>query len=244
MKPIQIIFAFAGLTVAFPTSKPANNLAHIEARQWSWGDLPEGSFPSDSLGGTTRNELEDGDQSACPKVIFIFARASTERGNMGASTGPAVANTLAKKYGNELWVQGVGGPYEATLGDNALPAGTSRAAIEEAERLFTLASDKCPDAAIVAGGYSQGTAVMSNSISALPPAVQDKISGVVLFGYTKNAQNHGGIPNFPDEKLKVFCNQGDMVCTGSLVVTAAHFRYGTVAAGEAPEFLEQRIENV
>jgi len=92
MKPIQIILAVAGLAVALPTSEPANNLAHIEARQWNWGDLPEGSFPSDSLGGTTRNELEDGDQSACPKVIFIFARASTERGNMVRSLTPPMVN--------------------------------------------------------------------------------------------------------------------------------------------------------
>ncbi|KAJ0328396.1 hypothetical protein COL5a_005175, partial [Colletotrichum fioriniae] len=32
--------------------------------------------------GATSNELESGSSSACPKVIFIFARASTEPGNM------------------------------------------------------------------------------------------------------------------------------------------------------------------
>lgn len=34
------------------------------------------------LGQSTRNELEDGNAGACPKAIFIFARASTETGNM------------------------------------------------------------------------------------------------------------------------------------------------------------------
>jgi cutinase len=154
-----------------------------------------------------------------------------------------VANALARTY-NDMWVQGVGGPYDATLGDNALPAGTSKAAIDEAVKMFTMAHEKCPDAAVVAGGYSQGTAVMSNSLGQLPAEVQDQVKGIVLFGYTKNAQNRGKIPNFPDEKLKVFCNTGDRVCTGSLVITSAHFAYGGVAASEAPAFLKEKIGSV
>jgi len=35
-------------------------------------------------GGMTRNELQDG-KSPCPKAIFIFARGSTETGNMVCS---------------------------------------------------------------------------------------------------------------------------------------------------------------
>lgn len=34
---------------------------------------------------STRNELETGSPSACPKAILIFARASTEPGNMVSS---------------------------------------------------------------------------------------------------------------------------------------------------------------
>ncbi|GKT64104.1 cutinase [Colletotrichum tofieldiae] len=104
--------------------------------------------------GSTRNELESGSSSACPKVIYIFARASTEPGNMGISAGPAVADALESRYGAaQVWVQGVGGPYSADLASNFLPDGTSRAAINEAKRLFTLANTKCPNSAVVAGGY-------------------------------------------------------------------------------------------
>ncbi|KAH6850434.1 cutinase-domain-containing protein [Chaetomium sp. MPI-CAGE-AT-0009] len=229
MKFIQILSA-AGLAAALPAA-PANDMADIMARQWG------------SIGSSTRDDLQNGNAAACPKVIFIFARASTERGNMGSSTGPAVASALARTY-RDMWVQGVGGPYDATLGDNALPAGTSRAAIDEAKKMFTMAHEKCPNAAVVAGGYSQGTAVMSNSLGQLPSEVQDQVKGVVLFGYTKNAQNRGTIPNFPNDKLKVFCNVGDMVCTGTLQITPAHFGYGGVAASEAPEFLKEKIGSV
>ncbi|KAK4031866.1 cutinase-domain-containing protein [Parachaetomium inaequale] len=210
--PDGVLLAAAGLVAALP-APAVNNVADVKARHG------------------TRNDLENGDASACPKVIFIFARASGESGNMGSSTGPAVANALTQKYAKDLWVQGVGGPYTAGMGDNGLPAGTSQAAIDEAKKMFAMANDKCPDTAVVAGGYSQGTAVMSNSVSQLPSEQMDQLKGVVLFGYTKNKQNGGQIPNFPADKLKVFCNQGDQVCTGSLIV----------AATEAPQFLEEKI---
>lgn len=63
----------------------------------------------------------------------------------------------------------------------------------------------------------------------------------VLFGYTQNEQNNGGIEGYPAENLKVFCAQGDRVCTGTLRITAAHFSYGDDAAGPAPEFLESKL---
>ncbi|KAF4919126.1 Cutinase 1 [Colletotrichum viniferum] len=191
---------------------------------------------------STRNELETGSSSACPKVIYIFARASTEPGNMGISAGPIVADALERIYGaNDVWVQGVGGPYLADLASNFLPDGTSSAAINEARRLFTLANTKCPNAAIVSGGYSQGTAVMAGSISGLSTTIKNQIKGVVLFGYTKNLQNLGRIPNFETSKTEVYCDIADAVCYGTLFILPAHFLYQTDAAVAAPRFLQTRI---
>ncbi|TDZ13928.1 Cutinase [Colletotrichum spinosum] len=188
-----------------------------------------------------RNELEQGSSSACPKVIYIFARASTEPGNMGISAGPALASALKTRYPRNVWVQGVGGPYSADLASNFLPEGTSRVAVNEAKRLFTLANTKCPNSAVVAGGYSQGTAVMASSISELSATIQNQIKGVVLFGYTKNLQNLGRIPNFPSSKTEVYCSAADAVCFGTLFILPAHFLYQTDAAVSAPRFLAARI---
>ncbi|KAF4982481.1 hypothetical protein FZEAL_1906 [Fusarium zealandicum] len=227
MKFQAILSLLAATASAFPTPPPNTD---ISVRQFG--------------GGTTRNDLSNGNSASCPGVIFIYARGSTETGNLG-TLGPSVASKLEAAYGkNGVWIQGVGGQYRATLGDNALPRGTSNAAIQEMIGLFQQANTKCPAATIVAGGYSQGAALAAASITDVDPAIRSKIAGTVLFGYTKNQQNRGKIPGYPDERLKVFCNTGDLVCSGSLIVAAPHLAYQSAAAGPAPEFLIQRVAAV
>ncbi|KAF3041815.1 Cutinase [Didymella keratinophila] len=208
--------AILSLFVAFVASSP------IAVTELEPVFAPEIELAARQLANS--NELERGSSSACPKTIFIWARASGEAGNMGASARPIVAGQLKAKYGaSGVRVQGVGGPYTAGLAENALPAGTTQAAIGEAQRLFNLAASRCPSTPIVAGGYSQGTAVMSNAISGLSAGVKDLIRGVVLFGHTKNLQNLGRIPDFPAAKAEVFWRLTDLVCFGTLIVGIGHF---------------------
>jgi cutinase len=67
MKFLQILAA-AGVVAALPAAAPVelDNDARLAARQLS----------------STSNDLENGSSSNCPRVIFIFARASGEPGNM------------------------------------------------------------------------------------------------------------------------------------------------------------------
>lgn len=123
------------------------------------------------------------------------------------------------------------------MGSNALPDGTSQAALDEATKTFTLAQSKCPDTKIVAGGYSQGAALIAGAVSGLDDSVKSMVKGVVLYGYTKNLQNDGSIPDYPKDQTKVFCNVDDGVCSGSLVVTAGHLTY-TADVDQAVQFLE------
>jgi cutinase len=109
---------------------------------------------------------------------------------MQGSLGPDVASGLESALGRgNVWVQGVGGRYTASLADNYLPDGTSSAAIREMVGLFELANSKCPSAKIVAGGYSQGAALAAASIRDVSSSIRDKIVGTVLFGYTKVRHN-------------------------------------------------------
>jgi len=196
--------------------------------------------------GTVAKELLEGE---CKPITLIFARASTEPGNMGATMGPAVCNGLKAAYPGKVACQGVGQPYTAGLGDNVGPKGTSAAAIGEATRMFTTANTKCPNTLMVFGGYSQGTAVMMNAVKDLPPQIKKKVVGGVLFGYTKNAQTKGTIPNYPKDELMVFCDEtspgkfGDGVCGGTLNVNAGHMVY--MRNGDGPKsvnFLKSKID--
>lgn len=90
---------------------------------------------------------------------------------------------------------------------------------------------------------SQGAALAAAAVSDLDTTVRNQIVGTVLFGYTKNLQNRGAIPNYPADRTKVFCATGDLVCTGTLTITAAHLSYGDEARSEAPQFLESKIGN-
>jgi cutinase len=82
---------------------------------------------------------------------------------------------------------------------------------------------------------------MARSISGISSTISSQIKGVVLFGYTQNAQNNRAIPNFPTSKTKIYCALGDLVCSGTLTITAAHFTYVDEAQGEASDFLISKI---
>jgi cutinase len=223
MKFFASISLLAGLAAAAPATVPVVAPVDLEDRQLS----------------STRNELESGSSSNCPDGILIFARGSTEVGNMGSSVGPDLADALEDRV-SSLWVQGVGGPYDASIGGNLLPRGSSAESIREGVRLINLAATKCPSAAIVAGGYSQGAALIAASVSDLTASVRNRVTGVTLFGYTKNRQNNERIPNYPTDRTRIYCAVGDRVCEGTLIIADPHFSYDDDAEGPAAIFLAGR----
>ena|ERR1700760_1899312 len=90
---------------------------------------------------------------------------------------------------------------------------------------------------------SQGAALMHNAIPTLSPQIRDSITAGVLFGDTKYKQSGGKIPNWPSDKLKIFCAKDDGVCDGGLNVNAGHVSY--LASGDverAVQFLTEKID--
>jgi cutinase len=90
---------------------------------------------------------------------------------------------------------------------------------------------------------SQGTAVMHSTVGALPANLKQKVVGGVLFGDTKNSQDRSQVPNYPKDKVQVYCAKEDGVCWGILNVTNGHFVYTTNGDGtKAIEFLKGQID--
>lgn len=140
--------------------------------------------------------------------------------------------------GDQVACQGIGADdgYAAALAPNTMPKNTDDKSIAAATKIMTLAATKCPQSTVVMGGYSQGSAVVDAAIQAAPAEMQANIAGVVLFGYTRNAQDKAQIPGYPQDKTKIFCAKGDAVCNNSLTITSAHLSYAA-NAGDASAFL-------
>lgn len=71
MKFISVLTLIAGLVSAVPVE--------VEVQALSEREVQAAEVQAQFL---FRNELEDGNPSKCPKAILIFARGSTEPGNM------------------------------------------------------------------------------------------------------------------------------------------------------------------
>ncbi|KAK8036640.1 cutinase [Apiospora phragmitis] len=204
----------AMLSVA--SALPVEQVAELDARQL----------------GSTENDLKDG---KCAGNVFIFARGSTEIGNMGTVCGPQTCSGLKSRMDGDVICQGVGSQdgYAADLPSNFLPKNTNSGAIDGAVKLIEQATAQCPGSNILLAGYSQGSAVMTNAIQALDATTQSMVKGVVMYGFTRNAQDKGQVPGFPTDQTKVFCAAGDLVCLNTLTITPAHLTYGVNAPAGA-----------
>ena len=174
-------------------------------------------------------------------MTFIFARGTTEMGNMGSVVGPPVAKQLASQTNNKVTVQGVDYPADAAVRPPSphLPIHKMHMLIMEQGNaslgssggpkmasLVKQALKQCPNTKVVLGGYSQGSMVVHNAANSLSA---DQISAAVLFGDPFKAQSVGKLD---DSKRKEYCAQGDPVCLNGGNIMA-HLSYGKNAEEEA-----------
>lgn len=110
--------------------------------------IPEGGL-NIRQSSDTRNDLTDG--SVCKAVTVIFARGTTESGNVGAFTGPPFFSALATAIGTDnLAVQGVDYPADIA----GFLAGGDAAGSKKMAELVSQAITQCPDTKVVMSGYS------------------------------------------------------------------------------------------
>lgn len=124
------------LLTSIASAAPLAELAVLESRQ-----------PFDDA-GFTANEFTTG---GCKPIIFIFARGSTEPGNMGFICGPPTADKLKEEFGaSNVAVEGV--DYPASLMTNLLPSGGDPEGVRNMQQKLHSAA-QCEDSIIIAGGY-------------------------------------------------------------------------------------------
>ncbi|KAK2757012.1 hypothetical protein FQN54_004981 [Arachnomyces sp. PD_36] len=182
-------------------------------------------FPSFGGGGSsTENGVVD--NGGCQPLTFIFARGTTEMGNMGSVVGPPVASALRSSLNDKVTVQGV--DYPASAAGNAAMGAEGG---PEMAKLAQQALSNCPKTKIALGGYSQGAMVVHNAAKSLE---QGQIAAAVVFGDPLKVMP---IESVPEGNVKGFCAEGDPVCAngGNFM---AHISYGGDAE-EAASFIVQ-----
>lgn len=172
----------------------------------------------------TYNDLS----GACKEYTVIFARGTTEPGNVGILVGPPFFDALRDKLGSaNVAVQGVNN-YNADINGYLAggDAGGSKSMASEIEQAYA----KCPNTKLVASGYSQGGQIVHNAAALLPANVGSWISSVVIFGDPDDGQP---IPNVDASKVDTFCNPDDNICVNGDLILPAHLTYGLDAEAAA-----------
>ncbi|KAJ0158561.1 Cutinase 1 [Colletotrichum tanaceti] len=137
----------------------------------------------------------------------------------GKEPGPHLARYLRELLeAHTVAIQGI--EYSVAPVDNAcdddqlclqrLLREQMEARVLEALRQFIQYMDKCPDALVLASGFSDGAAMLSSVIGDhLEEKYRKRIVGVVTFGNTWQKYNGNEIPNYPSEKTRMYCNKYD-----------------------------------
>ncbi|KAB5583347.1 cutinase [Coniochaeta sp. 2T2.1] len=179
-----------------------------------------------SFAGSTQNGLS----GACKEYTVIFARGTTEPGNVGSVAGPPFFRALASRVGDgNLAVQGV--EYPANVA--GFVAGGDRAGSQTMASLVQQAMTQCPGTKVIMSGYSQGGQLVHNAAAQLPASVTANITAAVIFG---DPDNGDAVQDVSAERTKIICHVGDNICQQGSAVLLPHLTYGR-DAGAAADFV-------
>ncbi|KAL6705915.1 hypothetical protein ACN47E_006194 [Coniothyrium glycines] len=185
--------------------------------------------------GTTYNQLTDG--TACRPISVIYARGTTQAGNVGdvGSEGPTFLNAIAARVGgaSRVAVQGVNYPADVF---GFLAGGSA----EGATTMFNLigqTATRCPSTKIVVSGYSQGAQLVHTATQRLTSANAARVSAVVTFGDADRDESFGLVAA---SKILIICHEGDNICDNGIIITPEHRNY-EIDAPRAADFVAARV---
>ncbi|RMI32181.1 cutinase family protein [Nocardia stercoris] len=152
----------------------------------------------------------------CAPVQLVYARGTTEPGDLGAAVGDLLYRDLQATLPMDIDAYQV--RYPANLLDpNSVGDGRTDLAAHLAEQ-----SALCPQQQFILAGYSQGAVVVQTAL--LLPDLAGRISLILLFGDPLPALGWN-VPGPYSDRAADYCAPGDPVCAGGLD-PAAHLYYG------------------
>jgi cutinase len=143
----------------------------------AYNDLME-SIPAEAPAATQELAVEAEENTAadaCTPYIMLYARGTTEAGDLGSTVGPALKSGLA---GDKNWsVRGINSRdgYDASLnGIYCIGMDGGMACKGILEKMAA----QCPTSKFVTAGYSQGAMVARICVAYASPEVKAKVAGV------------------------------------------------------------------
>ncbi|KAH8880115.1 putative cutinase [Thozetella sp. PMI_491] len=165
------------------------------------------------------NQTDIATNKPCADMTLIFARGTTEPGNMGVFAGPQLVQAINNAVpGKSLNVQGV--EYAATI--QGYLSGGGADGTESMTSFLQKTQQTCPQSKIILGGYSQGGQVVHNTANTVGAAGMASVNSVVIFGDPKSQTPVTGA----ESKTLVICHPDDNICTNGDLILPAHLTYG------------------
>ena len=160
-------------TIATTTTPTAKTTAAAAPTATSGDSSTDGA--STYTSGDTANDVTD--NNGCSPLTVIFARGTSESGNIGTVAGPPMFEQLIDDLGAKgVSLQGV--PYPASVAGNA-DCGSDGGS--DMASLVSQALSQCPNTKIALSGYSQGACVVHNAVQQSGVSASS-VGAVVLFG--------------------------------------------------------------
>ncbi|KAB2106554.1 hypothetical protein AG0111_0g5449 [Alternaria gaisen] len=223
--------------VSFPITDLLDKDLTVEeyAAQLENQSVEERGLTKRQYNGDTYNQLTDG--TACRPITVIYARGTTQAGNVGeaGSEGPTFFNALASRVGgiSRLAIQGVNYPANVI----GFLAGGDAAGATTMFNLINQAATRCPSTKIVVSGYSQGAQLVHTATQRLSAAQAARVTAVVTFGDADRDETFGPVAA---NKVLIICHEGDNICDNGIIITPEHRNY-EIDAPTAAAFVAARV---
>ncbi|TID18053.1 hypothetical protein E2P81_ATG11022 [Venturia nashicola] len=190
----------------------------------SYNEFMEATITPEAKEALQSRALEDQENvtaDACTPYILLYARGTTEVGELGATVGPALKAGLAT---DKNWsVRGISSRdgYDASLnGIYCIGMDGGMACKGILEKMVA----QCPNSKFVTSGYSQGAMVARICVAYASEAAKKKVIAILNYG---DPFNGATVKGFDQSKIKVNCNPTDGVCKGDFSIGVGHLSYST-----------------